>query len=144
MADVVDNLNLRHRNAQLAGRGSVELHTLVFFKDKSVVADARVTKVQSNGLIVFVPKFGIEGPIFFADDVKTSSRGEENDSGDLHRSLVFDVERQTISSSCGTIRFTIFDPCAVRISVKEGIGRRRALVLELVDRNALDVADRVH
>jgi exosome complex exonuclease DIS3/RRP44 len=40
-----DNLNRRHRNAQLAGRASVELHTLIFFKDRVVMADARVTKV---------------------------------------------------------------------------------------------------
>jgi exosome complex exonuclease DIS3/RRP44 len=40
-----DNLNVRHRNAQLAGRSSVELHTLIFFKSRTVVADARVTKV---------------------------------------------------------------------------------------------------
>lgn len=39
------NLNIRHRNAQMAGRASVELHTLIFFKDREVIADARVTKV---------------------------------------------------------------------------------------------------
>ena len=33
---VVDNLNLRHRNAQQAGRASVELHTLIFFKERAV------------------------------------------------------------------------------------------------------------
>ena len=42
-----DNLNARHRNAQMAGRASVELHTLIFFRDRQVVADARITKVRS-------------------------------------------------------------------------------------------------
>lgn len=41
-----DNLNTRHRNAQMAGRASVELHTLIFFKDRTVLADARITKVH--------------------------------------------------------------------------------------------------
>jgi hypothetical protein len=36
------------RNAQMAGRASVELHTLVFFKNRTVVADARVTKVRRS------------------------------------------------------------------------------------------------
>lgn len=45
----VDNLNVRHRNAQLAGRASVELHTLIFFRNKNTLADARVVKV-SHGL----------------------------------------------------------------------------------------------
>lgn len=40
------NLNVRHHNAQLAGRASVELHTLIFFKGRMVVADARVVKVR--------------------------------------------------------------------------------------------------
>jgi exosome complex exonuclease DIS3/RRP44 len=43
--DCAGKLNTRHRNAQMAGRASVELHTLIFFKDNSVVADARVVKV---------------------------------------------------------------------------------------------------
>ena len=46
---LADNLNTRHRNAQMAGRASVELHTLIFFKDRAVLADARVTKVKSSG-----------------------------------------------------------------------------------------------
>lgn len=42
---LTDNLNLRHRNAQMAGRASVELHTLIFFKDRIIIADARITRV---------------------------------------------------------------------------------------------------
>jgi exosome complex exonuclease DIS3/RRP44 len=64
MRAVVGNLNERHHNAQMAGRASVELHTLIFFHKRTVVADARVVKVRANGLIVFVPKYGIEGPVF--------------------------------------------------------------------------------
>ena len=64
MAEVVDNMNVRHVNAQMAGRASTELHTKIFFRGKETLADARVVKVQANGLVVFVPKFGIEGPVF--------------------------------------------------------------------------------
>jgi hypothetical protein len=45
---VVDNLNVRHRNAQLAGRASVELHTLIFFRNRTTLADARVVKVGES------------------------------------------------------------------------------------------------
>ena len=44
---LADNLNTRHRNAQMAGRASVELHTLIYFKDRAVLADARITKVST-------------------------------------------------------------------------------------------------
>ena len=43
---LTDNLNSRHRNAQMAGRASVELHTLIFFKDRTIIADARITRVS--------------------------------------------------------------------------------------------------
>ena len=46
LAALADNINLCHRNAQMAGRASVELHTLIFFKDRTVIADARITKVH--------------------------------------------------------------------------------------------------
>lgn len=45
---LADNLNTRHRNAQMAGRASVELHTLIYFKDRSILADARITKVSQS------------------------------------------------------------------------------------------------
>jgi exoribonuclease R len=65
MAETVDNMNLRHYNAQHAGRSSSQLYTLIFFRDKETLADARIVRVQANGLMVFVPKFGIEGPVYF-------------------------------------------------------------------------------
>jgi S1 domain len=64
-AQAVDNMNVRHTNAQMAGRASTELHTIQFFRGCETLADARVVKVQANGLLVFVPKYGIEGPVFF-------------------------------------------------------------------------------
>ena len=45
---LTDNLNTRHRNAQMAGRASVELHTLIFFKNRTVIADARITRVRDT------------------------------------------------------------------------------------------------
>ena len=45
LRSLADNLNNRHRNAQFAGRASVELYTLMYFKDRTILADARITKV---------------------------------------------------------------------------------------------------
>ena len=36
---------------QMAGRASVELHTLIFFRGKEVVADARITKVRLSPIL---------------------------------------------------------------------------------------------
>lgn len=77
MEEIVDNMNDRHTNAARAGRSSAQLHTLVFFREKELVADARVIRVQANGVIVLVPKFGIEGPVYFQE----SADAEENTQG---------------------------------------------------------------
>merc|ERR1712182_187367 len=69
-------INYRHRNAQFAGRASVELHTLIFFRDKSVTAGARIMSVKSNGLVVLVPKYGIEGPVLLAGDGEDGAAGK--------------------------------------------------------------------
>lgn len=138
---VVDNLNVRHHNAQMAGRASVELHTVVFFKGKVTVADARVTRVRCNGLIVFVPKYGIEGPVFLDDGKDDGTAGTDNNN---NKSVyIYDEERQRVESQDGSVCFTIFDPCAVSIEVEEGVGGRRSLSLKLVDRSMVSEEEMV-
>jgi exoribonuclease R len=55
LRELTANLNDRHRNAQFAGRASAELHTLIFFTDKALAADARIVKVTHCGLQSFLP-----------------------------------------------------------------------------------------
>ncbi|KAI3428619.1 hypothetical protein D9Q98_007442 [Chlorella vulgaris] len=151
MHGVVDNLNTRHRNAQMAGRASVELHTLIFFRSRQVVADARVTKVRANGLIVFVPKYGIEGPVYLDDDA--AANGGADGGGKKKKSAaaaaadsayVYDEEKQTVRSKDGGAHYTVFDKCAVRICVEEATGNRRQLVLRLVPRGELPASEQMN
>ena len=75
---VCKNINVRHRNAQMAGRASVEFYVGQALKGLNsrasggtsdgdgtgaVIAEAWVMKVFENGFVVFVPRFGIEGVI---------------------------------------------------------------------------------
>eukprot|EP01026_Neomeris_dumetosa_P077855 TRINITY_DN84090_c0_g1_i2.p1 TRINITY_DN84090_c0_g1~~TRINITY_DN84090_c0_g1_i2.p1 ORF type:complete len:198 (-),score=21.30 TRINITY_DN84090_c0_g1_i2:150-743(-) len=126
MQGVVENLNTRHRNAQFAGRASVELHTVIFFDQKDIVADARVTRVRVNGLIVFVPKFGIEGPVHF-------------ESG----KFTLDEENAAVVDKMSGQKFVIFDKVAVRISVEVSQTYHKQLVLKLVDRNLIPQSERL-
>eukprot|EP00983_Pelagomonas_calceolata_P016175 511555-Pelagomonas_calceolata.AAC.1 len=43
----------------------------------------------------------------------------------------------------GSMRYRVFDPCAVRIHVEEGYGHRRQLVLELISREQLQEAEQM-
>jgi exosome complex exonuclease DIS3/RRP44 len=60
---ICTNINVRHRNAQMAGRASVEYYVGQALKGKVSREEGFVIKVFSNGFVVFVPRFGIEGLI---------------------------------------------------------------------------------
>lgn len=68
---LADNLNTRHRNAQMAGRASVELHTLIYFKDRTVLADARITKVTFPVVLQTCHSLSVEASIYlFSTDLE--------------------------------------------------------------------------
>ncbi|KAI5803192.1 hypothetical protein EDC01DRAFT_612030 [Geopyxis carbonaria] len=60
---VCKNINVRHRNAQFAGRASVEYYVGQALKGRVARVEGFVMKIFSNGFVVFVPKFGIESVI---------------------------------------------------------------------------------
>ena len=71
------NLNFRHRNAQMAGRASIEYYVGQALKNLAtsqsqpsggqVDVDGYIMRVFSNGAVVFVPRFGIEGLVKLDD-----------------------------------------------------------------------------
>jgi exosome complex exonuclease DIS3/RRP44 len=120
--DLCANMNRRHRSAQLAGRASVQLHTLIFFAGEGArEEDAYVLDVSSTAtdpfLTVMVPRYGIEGKVRLPID--------DPDLGvfpDLHK----------IMYQHGTLSVQVFDRVRVRIWVREFEDKHRELVLDLV------------
>lgn len=113
--------------------------------------------MRSNGLIVFVPKYGIEGPVYLEDAAAaaaaTADGGKPADGGKRRGAgaappedsqYLYDEEKQTVRSRDGRLAYTVFDACAVRICVEEAAGNRRTLVLRLVDRSELPASERMH
>ena len=72
-------MNTRHYNAQMAGRDSVELFTVIFFNNKNEKATGVVMNCKKNGIKVWVPKYGIEGMIFINNTSKVSNYELQND-----------------------------------------------------------------
>lgn len=67
-------MNYRHYNAQQAGRDSVELFTLLFFKDREEKATGLIMSCKKNGIKVWIPKFGLEGTIFINHTNKVGAK----------------------------------------------------------------------
>ncbi|ELP89778.1 exosome complex exonuclease RRP44, putative [Entamoeba invadens IP1] len=62
--EIADNINYRHTMAQHAGRESIQMYTLIFYKDKEVEVDGYVVRVKGNGIVVNVPTCGLDVIVF--------------------------------------------------------------------------------
>lgn len=60
---IVKNINNRHRNAQFAARASIEYYVGQVMKNAEATEEGYVIKVFSNGIVVIVPKYGVENLI---------------------------------------------------------------------------------
>jgi exosome complex exonuclease DIS3/RRP44 len=119
---VCKNINVRHRNAQQAGRASVEYYVGQALKGNVVEEEGFVMKVFSNGFVVFVPRFGIESLVRLRDLAEPEPES------------VFDAENYVLrTSGSREIKVELFEKVVVRISdVKEVKTGKRKVKLELV------------
>ena len=133
------DLNYRHKHAQHAGRASIELHTVLFFRTRPQRAEARVLKVQRSRLVVLVPKFGVEAPVALpgaGDDVDAEGgRGGDADPGGAGAAAGggwrLEGDGFRVRSARTGRAFAVFDALTVAISVEASAGGRQRLVLAL-------------
>ena len=114
-----NNLNYRHKMAQYAQRASVNLHTQLFFKDRGCVDEGFVLFVRRNALQVLIPKYGLEGSVFF--DAKAS---------DTTLSVAFDDSVPCLNVE--GITFRMFDRVMVKIVTERTDIQQSKLKLYLV------------
>ncbi|MCJ1436322.1 exosome catalytic subunit dis3 [Xylographa pallens] len=119
---VCKNINVRHRNAQMAGRASVEYYVGQALKGRVIEEDGFVMKVFSNGFVVFVPRFGIEGLIRLRDLATPEPEG------------LFDAEEYVLrTTGSRTVAVELFEKVRVKIhDVKEESTGKRKLKMELI------------
>ncbi|KAI1347610.1 RNB domain-containing protein [Xylaria sp. FL0043] len=119
---VCKNINVRHRNAQLAGRASIAYYVGQSLKGRVAEEDAFVMRIFSNGFVVLVPRFGIEGLIRLRDLAEPEPES------------VFEPETYTLrlsGSYDGVVE--LFQKVRVRIrDVKDEATGKRGAKMELV------------
>lgn len=128
--DLAANMNRRHRAAQLAGRASVQLHTLIFFAEEAAeedgyVLDVNMDESRSPSFTVIVPRFGIEGSIKLGN-IKASDPGLRRFPTE-HRFSYHGAEY------INGLNVKVFDKVRVKIWVRESSDDQRELVLDLLD-----------
>lgn len=121
MEMIVKNINRRHRNAQFAGRASIEYYVGQVMRNNESVHEGYVIKCFNNGIVVLVPKFGVEGLIKLDLLGKVDTAVYDEDKFEL-----------TFDDHAGKKRVVgVFDKVQVDVkSVKDEVtGKRKAQLL---------------
>uniref|UniRef100_A0A8P4GG87 Exosome complex exonuclease RRP44 n=1 Tax=Dicentrarchus labrax TaxID=13489 RepID=A0A8P4GG87_DICLA len=125
---LANNLNYRHKMSQYAQRASVAFHTQLFFKSRGILNEAGyVLFVRKNAIIVLIPKFGLEGTVFFDTKDKAAPNLVFDEEGptlkvEQHNFCIFDKVKVTISLDASNIqhqkiRMALIDPVIPGVSV---------------------------
>ncbi|CAM9533622.1 unnamed protein product [Discosporangium mesarthrocarpum] len=150
--DLTENMNRRHKAAQLAGRASVALHTELYFEQNPTEEDAYVLSVDNATLSVIVPRFGIDGKIkldpgegellFDAQEKRLTYVPKTEEEGSQETVQVLDKVRIRVdvvnTSDHRGARMTLLHPIMGKPNSTAGLNRRgrKRASSEIADNNA--------
>ncbi|AEO54131.1 hypothetical protein MYCTH_2296319 [Thermothelomyces thermophilus ATCC 42464] len=119
---VCKNINVRHRNAQLAGRASIAYYVGQALRGRAAEEDGFVLKIFSNGFVVLVPRFGIEGLIRLRDLADPEPAAE------------YDAETYTLRTrGSREVTVELFQKVRVRVTdQKDEATGKRGVKMELI------------
>ncbi|KAJ3482729.1 hypothetical protein NLG97_g7488 [Lecanicillium saksenae] len=119
---VCKNINVRHRNAQMAGRASIAYYVGQALKGRVAEEDAFVMRIFSNGFVVLVPRFGIEGLIRLRDLAEPEPESE------------FDAETFILTTTGSRdVKVELFQKVKVRVhDEKDEKTGKRGVKMELI------------
>ncbi|XP_061622217.1 DIS3-like exonuclease 1 isoform X4 [Phyllopteryx taeniolatus] len=137
--ELAHHINKKNRAAQQAQKASTELFQCLYFKerdphtDQCCVADAVIYAIRDNGVLAFVPLYGMKGPVYLKNrEGQVLSVGQDGrcewQSGSVRRYS----DRITTTSLIGTTTFTLFNHITVRICVQSSRCHPDSVNLELV------------
>ncbi len=132
---VCQNLNFRHRNAQMAGRASIEYYVGQALKARGekapnakIEVEGYVMRVFENGVVVFVPQFGVEGLVRL-EDFELPGEGNDEEGLARERESAFDPESYSLrvfkkGHELKEVKVELFQQLKVRVSSEEKGGVR--------------------
>ncbi|XP_045397343.1 DIS3-like exonuclease 1 isoform X2 [Lemur catta] len=140
LEELCRHINNRNRAAQHSQKQSTELFQCMYFKDKDPETDERcisdgvIYSIRTNGVLVFIPRFGIKGAAYLKNkDGFVISCGPDSHSewkpGSLQR-----FQNKITSTTTGgeSVTFHLFDHVTVRIFVQASRCHSDTIRLEIV------------
>ncbi|XP_068605162.1 DIS3-like exonuclease 1 [Brachionichthys hirsutus] len=139
LEELARHINNKNRVAQQAQKLSTTLFQCLYFKerdpqtDQRCVADAVIYSIRNNGVLVFVPEYGVKGPVYLKNrDEQVVGAGQDGSCEWLSGSIQPHADHVVTTSSCGSSTFRLFHHITVRISVHSPLFHSDSLKLEII------------
>ncbi|XP_009902181.2 DIS3-like exonuclease 1 [Dryobates pubescens] len=140
LQELCKHINNRNRAAQRAQKQSTELFQCMYFKDKApeaeerCIADGVIYSIRTNGVLVFVPRYGIKGAAYMKnkEGLVISCQGDgscEWKPGSLQRSQSKITSTTTTGES---VTLSLFDHITVKILVQTSHCHADTIKLEIM------------
>ncbi|XP_072255223.1 DIS3-like exonuclease 1 [Pyxicephalus adspersus] len=133
------HINNRNRAAQHCQKQSTELFQSMFFKDKDPESDQRCTcdaiiySIRSNGVLLFVPRYGIKGAAYLKNTEGLVLSFTENGCSWVSGSLQRLPDRITVIADGGQqTSFCLFNHVTVRIRLQSSRFHADTIRLEII------------
>ncbi|XP_040536157.1 LOW QUALITY PROTEIN: DIS3-like exonuclease 1 isoform X2 [Gallus gallus] len=140
LEDLCKHINNRNRAAQHAQKQSTELFQCMYFKDKSpetderCIADGVIYSIRTNGVLVFVPRYGIKSAAYMKnkEGLVLSCQGERScewKPGSLQR---FQNRITSTTTTGESVTLSLFDHITVKILVQTSRCHADTIKLEII------------
>ncbi|XP_060708913.1 DIS3-like exonuclease 1 isoform X1 [Hemiscyllium ocellatum] len=122
LAELCQHINNKNRAAQYVQKQSIELFQCMYFKDKDpsderCIADGIIYSIRANGVLVFVPRYGIKAPAFLKNKEGLVISAKSDGSCVWKPGCLKRLRDKIISTTVdgGSVTFSLFDHITVRI-----------------------------
>ncbi|OAD80484.1 hypothetical protein PHYBLDRAFT_138042 [Phycomyces blakesleeanus NRRL 1555(-)] len=146
IAEICMNLNLKSRESKLAQRDSTELFQSLYVLQHTMtgplIESGIISEIRSNGFYVFLPRFGLKGPVFLIEKDGSpivplslvSNKAKEEDyipNSHIEVSLPTNVS-VTSADLPHPINFQLFDHVRVSLKLRKSHAHRHMVYMTLV------------
>ncbi|KAK2567887.1 DIS3-like exonuclease 1 [Acropora cervicornis] len=130
LQETCHHINIKHLAAKDAQKESIDLFQSIFFQDLPLnderrICDAVIFSLRANGVLIFVPRYGLKGPVYLKDRTGqvVTPHVEEDSVVFGPGMLTRDVYHVTVRNTAGSFDFRLFD----HIQVCDGRSERLEL-----------------
>ncbi|XP_029870144.1 DIS3-like exonuclease 1 isoform X3 [Aquila chrysaetos chrysaetos] len=149
LQELCRHINNRKRAAQRAQKQSTKLFWCMYFKDTTTeteercIADGVIYSIRTNGVLVFVPRYGIKGAAYVKnkEGLVISCQGDRScewKPGSLHR---FQNKITSTTTTGESVTLSLFDHITVKIHVQTSRCHADTIKLEIIRNTPYQTSD---